>query len=151
MELRLTVNDLATLGRQAKILPPIVKNVRGTAPTVEADVAIAEIQNPPTAIRFAAKVAPVVAVSATLRGFDAGIARIGIAVSARRLPLEKLVGMAMPILERKLSARGLPAGTVRRGDSSDEFLVDLASVVRTKGVELHDLRTEDGRFVVDFS
>lgn len=147
MELRLTVSELANLGRQAKVLPSIVRNIRGTAPTIDADVEIASIKNPPTTLKFAAKVAPVVAVTTTLRGFEAGIARIGVGVSARRLPLEKLIGMAMPILERKLTARGLPAGTVRRGATSDEFLVDLAALVRSHGQDLKDLRAEDGLFI----
>lgn len=148
MELRLTITDIERLARRAKVLPPVVRTVRGTPPTIEADVDLASLKNPPTAVKFAAKVAPLIAVGATLRGYEGGIARVGVAVSARRLPLEKLIGAGMPLIERKLAARGLPAGTIRRGAHSDEFLVDLAALVRSHGAELRDVRVEDDVFVV---
>lgn len=148
MELRLDAADIAQLLSPPPNSRPIIRNVRGTPPMIEADVDLASHKETSPVARIAAAIAPVIAISAALVSFQDGIARVKVSVKARRIPLVRLIGALIPLLDRLLVNEGSQPGLIRRGERSDEFLVDLATIAHEERFMLRSLRVENGQFVV---
>lgn len=113
MRIELTVTEAVELARASGALPSFVRSVTGEGDDVRVVLDLREVPDPPSALRLAARLVPVVRGTLRVESFVAGTAVVAVEASAAGLPAHKLLGMAEGPLQGALRSKGLPADAVR--------------------------------------
>ena len=112
MQLALPFSEALALATAARALPALVRSVRADGSVVHAEIDLRQIPDASPALRFAAAAAGTMAVTASLAGYDDGVARLTITAHARGLPAHKLLGHLIGPVNAALRRQGLPEGLV---------------------------------------
>ncbi|GII99604.1 hypothetical protein CLV28_0175 [Sediminihabitans luteus] len=154
MRIQITAVEAAQLATAADALPPGVTRLTGSGPAVRAEIDLREIPDAPAGLRFAARLLPVVHATLGFVSYDNGHAVVQVAVDAAGLPAEKLIGWALPPLDKALVKQGLPRGLVRLATGpGTRVTVDVRAALAAKvpGVTVTSVTYDDGIFTVDAS
>ncbi|WP_435735408.1 hypothetical protein V5D56_11090 [Cellulosimicrobium sp. PMB13] len=149
MRIELTVTEAVDLARASGALPPFVRSVTGEGDDVRVVVDLREVPDPPSALRLAARLVPVVRGTLRVESFVAGTAVVAVEASAAGLPAHKLLGMAEGPLQGALRAKGLPGDAVRvlpdaRVALDVQALLAAGLAGTLPGLEITDLAYADG-------
>ncbi|OLT54354.1 hypothetical protein [Cellulosimicrobium sp. CUA-896] len=149
MRIELTVTEAVELARAGGGLPPFVRTVTGEGDDVRVALDLREVPDPPSALRLAARLVPVVRVTLRLESFVAGTAVVAVEANAAGLPAHKLLGIAEGPLQAVLRSRGLPPDALHvlpgaRVAVDAQALLAAAAADRLPGARLTDLAYADG-------
>jgi hypothetical protein len=149
MRIELSVTEAVELARAGGGLPPFVRTVTGEGDDVRVTLDLREVPDPPSALRLAARLVPVVRATLRLESFVAGTAVVALEASAAGLPAHKLLGVVQGPLQTVLRSRGLPPDALHvlpdaRVAVDVQALLTAAAGDRLPGVRLTDLAYGDG-------
>ncbi|MCB7136477.1 hypothetical protein [Cellulosimicrobium marinum] len=149
MRIEMTVTEAVELARATGVLPPFVRSVTGEGDDVRVVVDLREVPDPPSALRLAARLVPVVRATLRVESCVAGTAVVAVEASAAGLPAHKLLGVVESPLQGALRSRGLPGDAVRVLPDA-RVAVDVQALLRAgvagtlPAVEVTDLAYADG-------
>lgn len=131
MHIQITVDEALRLVTAKEPLPALVRSVRADGDAVVVEVEPRLLPELSGAMRFAASLAGVVPVVARFVGFEDGVARFGLDVTAHGLPAHRLVSALAGTITTQISRKGFPTGAVEihRTDGAPELAVAIQSFV----------------------
>nr|WP_241744090.1 hypothetical protein [Cellulosimicrobium arenosum] len=135
-------------------MPPFVRSVTSEGDEVRVVVDLREVPDPPSALRLAARLVPVVRATARVESVVAGTAVLAIEANAAGLPAHKLLGFVEGPARRALTAKGLPPDAVRVLPDA-RVAVDVQALLAgalersLPGLQVTDLRYEQGTLRLD--
>lgn len=148
MQLQLPLTEALSLALAAKPLPPMVKDVRASGASLEADIDASTVTGGGGLRGLMGQMAGTVTATATFASFEAGTAVFGIRAQARGMSVERMIGQFSGTIQRLVVRAGLPADSVelREGAAGPELVVHVQRAVESKiaGVTVTDLVVADG-------
>lgn len=156
MRIELTVTEAVEIARATGGLPPYVRSVTGEGDDVRVVVDLREVPDPPSALRLAARLVPVVRATLRVESVVAGTAVLAVDASAAGLPAHKLLGFVEAPLQDALRSKGLPPEAVRvlpdaRVAIDLQGLLSAALAQSFPGLQVTDLAYVDGSLRLDGS
>ncbi len=156
MRIELTVTEAVEIARATGGLPPYVRSVTGEGDDVRVVVDLREVPDPPSALRLAARLVPVVRATLRVESVVAGTAVLAVDASAAGLPAHKLLGFVEAPLQGALRSKGLPPEAVRvlpdaRVAIDLQGLLSAALAQSFPGLQVTDLAYVDGSLRLDGS
>ena len=154
MRIELTVTEAVELARATGALPPFARSVTAEGDDVRVVADLREVPDPPSALRLAARLVPVVRATLRVESFVAGTAVVAVEASAAGLPAHKLLGVVEGPLQGLLRARGLPPEALRvlpdaRLALDVQALLAAALAETLPGLEITGLASADGVLRLD--
>ncbi|MBD5787066.1 hypothetical protein IF650_12835 [Cellulosimicrobium terreum] len=113
MRIELTVTEAVEIARASGGLPPFLRSVTGEGDDVRVVVDLREVPDPPSALRLAARLVPILRATLHVESVVAGTAVLTVEASAAGLPAHKLLGFVEAPLANALRSKGLPPDAVR--------------------------------------
>jgi len=150
---RLTPAEGMALAQIAGVeVPPAVTSVTAEGGVVRVVADLRKLDELPSALKLAVKVAPIVRAEVRILSYAEGRATLGVEVNAARLPAHKLLGLLSEPIEHQLVKQGLPAGAVDvRHDATVVVDVERLLAEKAPGVDVTRLAVDDDEIVVDAS
>jgi len=154
MRIELTVTEAVEIARATGGLPPYVRSVAGDGDEVRVVVDLRDVPDPPSALRLAARLVPVVRATLRVESVVAGTAVLAVEANAAGLPAHKLLGFVEAPLQGALRGKGLPPEAVRVAPEA-RVAVDVqallgATLARTfPGLQVTDISYADGTLRLD--
>lgn len=134
MQITIPFPEAVAIASAVEPLPPVIHSLSCEGSTVDAELDLGAIPDAPSALRFAAAFAGIVAVTARMVGYSDGIATVSVTAHARALPAHKLLPYLLGPINDVLRKNGLPEGLVqiKRTDTDPLVLIDVQTAVETK-------------------
>jgi hypothetical protein len=153
MHIRLTPAEAIALGRIGGLdMPPVITSVAGDGDVVRVTADLRKLDQLPSGLKMAARLAPVARADVRVIGFADGVATLAVEAHAAGLPAHRLLGLLAGPIEKQLEAQGLPKGTVDvRPDATLAVHVDTLLEEKAPGLDVTDVRLADGHVHVDAS
>lgn len=130
--------------------PPAVTSVTADDGVVRVVADLRRLDELPSALRLAVKVAPIVRAEVRILSYTGGKATLGVEVNAARLPAHKLMGLLAEPIEQQLVRQGLPPGAVDvRSDATVVVDVERLLAEKAPGVDVTHLAIDGEHVVVD--
>ena len=153
MHIKVTPSEALGLAHATGVdVPPVVSSVTGEGDVVHVSADLRRLDDLPRPLRLAARVAPVVRSQVRVLEYEGGKATLAIEVNAGGLPAHRVLGLLAAPIEKLLTSKGLPAGSVDvRSDAT--VVVDVETLMDAKmpGLTVTGLRVADGQVHVDVS
>jgi hypothetical protein len=154
VRIELTVTEAVEIARATGALPPFVRSVTGEGADVRVVVDLREVPDPPSALRLAARLVPVVRATLRVESVVAGTVVLAVEANAAGLPAHKLLGLAETPLRAALRAQGLPPEAVSvlpdaRVALDVQSLLAAALADTLPGLELTGLEHADATLRLD--
>jgi len=141
---------LHLLGLMGRNLPSFITSVSGRDDALDLVAEPRQVKRLPAPLKLATRLAPTV--RATLRVVEVtdGVATFSVDAHAGGLPAHKLLGLAASRIETVVTAKGLPAGSVRvLPDARIALDVQRLLQARLPGASVADVSFRDGLVVLD--
>lgn len=154
MRIELTVTEAVEIARATGGLPPYVRSVTSEGDDVRVVVDLREVPDPPSALRLAARLVPVVRATLHVESVVAGTAVLAVEANAAGLPAHKLLGFVEAPLQSALRSKDLPPEAVRLLPEA-RVAVDVQALVggvlehTFPGFQLTELAFADGTLRLD--
>ena len=154
MRIELTVTEAVEIARATGGLPPYVRSVASEGDDVRVVVDLREVPDPPSALRLAARLVPVVRATLRVESVVAGTAELVAAARAAGRPARSLVGVVAAPL-RGASRRSPTPSCAMRVLPEARVAVDVQALLggvlehTFPGFQLTELAWSDGSLRLD--